>query len=80
MNDSENKPYFTSFSAKYSALTPDDKEIVINSLNSISDMLLMGRISNMIWKNSHIRYYRLGVNLFEFKGTNIEYGNSHIRY
>ena len=47
MNDSENKPYFTSFSAKYSALTPDDKEIVINSLNSISDMLLMGRISNI---------------------------------
>jgi hypothetical protein len=34
-----------------------------------------------IWKNSHIRYYGLGVNrIFEFKGTNIEYGNSHIRY
>jgi hypothetical protein len=28
MIDSENKPYFTSFSAKYSALTPDDKKIV----------------------------------------------------
>ena len=27
MIDSENKPYFTSFSAEYLALTPDDKDI-----------------------------------------------------
>ena len=38
-------------------------------------------IEYTIWKNSHIRYYGLGVNrIFEFKGTNIEYENSHIRY
>jgi len=28
MINSENKPYFTAISAKYSALAPDDKEIV----------------------------------------------------